>query len=98
MSKVTVRHLPTKSITARGKVVTVETAHHVSENGQHHFLVQATHDGITEVSPMTIGAVDGERPDFSLEDLQAALEKHRERVADECAWKHHVHKITHEVQ
>lgn len=46
---------------------------------------------IREVKRITIGAVDGPRPDPpTTEELQKTIDEHRQQVADEASWKEHV--------
>ena len=82
------RTLEDKIIQKRGKDISVSTTHSVQDD-QHTFLASATFEGVNHSQTMTIGSHNGDRPsNYSAEDLQNDLNKHREKVADECAWRH----------
>jgi hypothetical protein len=91
------RTLPTQTLNKRGRDVTVEAAHTFDGN-THGILVRATHAGHVYAEVLTVGAVDGKRlENYGAEQLQADLDAHRHKVADECAWRHEINETIAQV-
>lgn len=79
----------------------VNVAHKVlrTADNLHVFEIRARCGDTLEISRITIGSVDGKRPHPpTKEQLQAQLDRHRTRLADEASWKEKIREVIGELE
>lgn len=70
-----------------------------TSNFLHVVKVEAIVGGVRETKNITIGAVDGPRPEPpSTTDLQTMVDTHKQEVVDEASWKESVRTALLEVK
>lgn len=103
MTNVAPHKIERKMTSKHGKEVKVFHTVSVSKDGLHVFKLEAVCGSSIHRHTITLGAVDGKRPELSeelpkKEIIQKILDDARQECADHASWKEHIKNIVSSIK